>query len=86
MPLSCCVGPSLVFRQQYGRFPIPWEARLLVKEGMSAEEVQAALGEPQEIVKRDSGDRWYYYTDSFHIGIFAIDFGQEGRVRRTVWW
>jgi outer membrane murein-binding lipoprotein Lpp len=45
-----------------------------VKKGMSGEEVQDLLGNPEEIQKLNNSDVWYYY------GLGSITFDSKGRV------
>jgi len=81
VPLSCCFGPSLLFRLSYGSFPVSGNLYAQVKEGMSADEVRAALGNPHKRYEEEVGERWYYYEDSFRIFWFCVDFGPDGRVK-----
>lgn len=83
VPLSCGLGPSVVFRLTYGRFPLSGDPRIRVSEGMSAERVRALLGEPHERTNRPDGEGWYYYQDSYGIYWFCVDFGLDRRVKGT---
>ncbi len=86
VPFSCCVAPSLLFRQHYGSFPLSGNPYTRVKEGMSADEVRASLGNPHNRDERDDGEGWYYYQDSLEICWFCVDFGPDGRVKGTHGW
>src|SRR5947207_2490898 len=65
VPFSCCVGPSIVFRLNHGSYPLGGDPYTQVKEGMSADDVRAALGNPHNREEREDGEAWYYYQDSF---------------------
>ena len=83
VPLSCCFGPSLVFRVNYGSYPLSGNPYPRIKERMSADEVRAALGNPHRREERGDEEGWYYYQDAFQIGWFCVDFGPDGRVKGT---
>jgi outer membrane protein assembly factor BamE (lipoprotein component of BamABCDE complex) len=73
-----------MFRLNYGSYPLSGNPYGKVKEGMSADDVRAALGDPHNRETRgDDGEGWYYYQDSFQIGWFCVDFGLDGRVKGT---
>ena len=78
--LFCCIGPPCIIRIQYGNFPIGNYADDKAHEGMSPDEVAAALGTPHERVKEQDGERWYYWCDSFGIRWSCVCFGADGRV------
>ena len=85
-PLCCCVVPPVALRITHGNFPIRSSDMDKVREGMTADEVQAILGTPHE--RHPSGDgeaTWYYYCDSFGLAALGIGFGPDGRVKNT-WW
>lgn len=86
VPLSCCFGPSLLFRLNYGSFPLSGNPYARVKDKMSPDEVRVALGNPHNREKRDDGEHWYYYQDSFQIGWFCVDFDPDGLVKGTHGW
>jgi hypothetical protein len=84
MPASCCIAPSLLFRVIHGSAPIgglPYQA--LVREGMTTEEVTAALGAPHERFTEEGGAVWLYYTELLSGPYFLVRFGKDGRVRST---
>ena len=83
VPFLCCLGPPCLIRIEYGNYPIGSRPDGKVKEGMTSDEVVAALGTPHERHKEDSGESWYYWLDSYGIGWFGIRFGPDGRVVRT---
>ena len=80
VPVACCFGPAQVFRIHYGRYPISGDPFGKVEKGMTADQVLANLGEPHERRKRNDLETWVYYSDSFGIGDFYVDFGADGRV------
>jgi hypothetical protein len=82
-PLCCCLGPPHVFRQEYGSYPVTFDAWRKVNPGMTAEEVTAAVGPPHARRGEGEDERWVYYMDSFEIHWVAIAFGPDGRVLRT---
>jgi hypothetical protein len=82
VPLSCCFGPSQFVRLEYGNYPLGTYPTNKVQEGMTADEVVAALGTPHER-HGDNKERWYYWIDSFSIRWFSVEFGPDGRVDHT---
>src|SRR5262249_55290485 len=72
VPLSCCLGPPHVVRLCYGHYPLGSYPSDKVKEGMTTDEVLAALGPPHERDKNADGERWYYWIDSFGMYWFAV--------------
>jgi hypothetical protein len=83
VPFSCCVGPSQVIRLVYGNYPLGRYPDNKVKEGMTAEEVVAALATPHERYKEDDGESWYYWIDSWGLYWFCVRLGPDGRVIST---
>jgi SmpA/OmlA family protein len=83
VPPLCCVVPPYIIRVEYGNYPIGDYADDKVHEGMSQDEVAAALGTPHERFKVQDGEAWYYWCDSFGIRWSCVRFGADGRVTRT---
>ena len=83
LPVCCCLGPPLEVRLSRGSFPLWRYPNNKIKNDMTADEVTAILGTPHELMKRDDGDQWFYWLDSFGIGWFCVRFGPEGRVIGT---
>jgi hypothetical protein len=85
--LLAYILPSACFRLRYDQPPLSGEkyrsSGVTVKEGMSSEEVIAALGQPhrrQPDSGPDGGERWIYYTDALEDGYLGIHIGPDGRV------
>jgi hypothetical protein len=83
VPLSCCLGPSHLVRLVYGNYPLGSYPDGEVKEGMTADEVVATLGQPHERHEQDDGESWYYWIDSFGMYWFGVKFGPDRRVVHT---
>lgn len=82
-PLVCCIAPSELFRLRYGSYPLA--VNRVVKEGMTAEEVEATLGKPHRRLVYDNGEEhWSYYNDAYGAGFYAVVFGTDKRVRLTL--
>ncbi len=82
-PLFCCLAPPCIVRIAYGNYPIFGRPDGKIKEGMSADEVVAALGTPHERYKEEDGEAWFYWIDSLGIDWFRVRFGPDGRVTET---
>ena len=83
VPLFCCLAPPCGIRIVYGNYPLMSRPDGKVKEGMSTDEVTAALGTPHERFKEKDGESWYYWIDSMGINSFRVSFGPDGRVTDT---
>ncbi len=89
VPLACCVGPSLLFRLEHGRFPlgaIPgYEVReAMERDRLTTDEVIARFGLPHQRDKFDDGEDWLYATDALGMSdFFLVQFGPDGRVKHT---
>jgi hypothetical protein len=55
------------------------ELRMKIREGMTQEEVIAAVGEPSSKQK----DSWIYHCDLWGLNIFGVHFREDGRVEWT---
>jgi hypothetical protein len=82
-PMICYFAPGLVFRLQYGHFPLGAYPSGKIEKGMTPGEVQAILGLPQRREKLRGEESWFYDLDSFGVYWFGVDFGPDGRVRNT---
>jgi hypothetical protein len=82
-PVFCYFAPSLVFRLEYGHFPLGAYPDGKIETGMTPKEVQAILGAPQLCTKLNGQEEWYYHLDSFGIYYFAVHFGSDGHVHGT---
>ena len=82
-PVFCYFGPSIIFRIEYGHFPLGAYPNGKIEKGMKPDEVQAILGSPQRRYSRNGEERWYYYLDSFGMFWFGVDFGPDGHVNTT---
>lgn len=86
-PLSCVFfGPvtSVLCRLITGTWPIGDPNKAPIHDGMTRDEVKAALGEPHARYSEvGGGERWYYYLDGLGIGYLGIDFNAEGVVTGT---
>src|SRR5260370_27622578 len=51
VPFFCCLGPSHVVRLVHGNYPLGSYPSNKIKQGMSVDEVTAALGTPPEHYK-----------------------------------
>ncbi len=81
LPFSCCVVPRYHFQATHGSPPLGKYPSGVVKEGMTADEVRAALGNPHEVHDYpEGGGHWYYWLDWFSIDWFGVLFGPDGRV------
>jgi hypothetical protein len=82
IPLSCCIGPSQIFRMTNGSYPIG-SYPTNIQKGMSFDEVTAIIGPPHRRSKRGEEECWYYSIDALDIEWFGCDFGPDGLVVRT---
>jgi hypothetical protein len=84
-----CILPSETYRLRYGR-PLLTTREYLdsyhkVKEGMTFDEVENAIGAPHEKIARiDGATTWRYYVPSSFSpvvdGLFSIEFDANGRM------
>ena len=82
-PVFCYFAPSLVFRLEYGHFPLGAYPDGKIETGMTPKQVQAILGAPQRRIKLNGQEEWYYDSHSFGIYYFGVDFGSDGHVHGT---
>jgi hypothetical protein len=82
--LSCCLGPSVVVRVVFGNVPI-WSYQAdKVKEGMTEDEVEAALGSPHERLQNErEEDGTTGSTRSASITLASISARPDGLLART---
>ena len=78
LPLLCYFAPSLIFRYEYGRFPLGSYPNGKIEKGMTPAEVEAVLGNPHRCIADPwTGDdsRWIYYIDLYGTKWFVVEFG-----------
>jgi outer membrane protein assembly factor BamE (lipoprotein component of BamABCDE complex) len=86
-----CLLPSELCRVRFGRPYVTWEdyheMREKIKPGMTADEVETAIGQPHKKIRGGDGTAswWIYYMRSSlsplidgHVG---VEFDRNGRVR-----
>ena len=71
LPFLCCLS--------FQDLTDPSKLRMKIREGMTEEEVIAAVGEPNV---KQTGD-WIYRTDLWGLGSVGVHFRDDGRVERT---
>lgn len=84
LPVSCCSGPSVLFRLHYNAAPLGDYPSGVIRKGMSQDEVRALLGNPHQIDERDSQRiTWLYWLDATEIGWVMIIFDADRIVDHT---
>jgi hypothetical protein len=87
MPLALAAGcvalpPLAFFALTKSGIGDPNQYNETVNVGMTAEEVRAVLGSPNEVYSYTGGEvRWIYYCDRLGWSYLGIVFGPDGRVR-----
>jgi SmpA / OmlA family len=79
-PLLCYFGPRQVVRLTHGNYPLDGFRNRKITQGMSRDEVLEVLGTPHERGNQADEEKWYYWLDSFGIGLFWVYFDADGRV------
>ena len=79
-PLFCYFTPTVIFRIEYGNYPIGSYPSGKIRNGMSVNDVEAFLGAPHKRSKEDDRETWLYWIDSFGMYWVGVDFGPDGRV------
>lgn len=68
------------------------QAKLMIKEGMTKDEVRSLLGRPREVItgrisfRGERGDAWDYWSTPFGGSILRVQFGRDGRVIERYSW
>jgi hypothetical protein len=74
---------DVIFRRTCSRDPVdsnPWP----VKEGMTADEVVRAVGEPhRRYTEADGSERWIYFHDCLAYNYSGVRCDGQGRVMNT---
>ncbi len=84
LPISCCSGPSILFRLNHDTPPLSGIPRDVIKVGMTQDEVRAKLGNPHEIKNHDPQQVvWFYWQDAVGFEWFVVIFGPDGRLEHT---
>jgi hypothetical protein len=84
LPVCCCTGPSALFRLHHRTPPLGSYPNGVIKEGMTADEVRASLGEPHQINDRyPQRVTWLYWLDAIELEWFMVSFGSDGKVDHT---
>jgi len=86
LAISCCILPQIVFRVAVGSYPVGDPNRYRLTEGMTKDEVQAVMGRaPHERRKKGAKEIWTYYCDALSIGIWQMEFDEDGLLESD-WW
>jgi hypothetical protein len=84
LPVSCCGGPSVLFRLYHDTPPLGSYPNGVVREGMSSDEVRALLGNPHQVNDRYPQQvTWLYWLDAIGLNWFTVIFGPDGKVAHT---
>ncbi len=79
LPISCCSGPSVIFRLTHETPPLGRYPNGVIEAGMTPDEVRARLGPPHHLYLGS----WMYYLDPIEVRYFMVSFGPDGNVNGT---